>query len=45
MAIINNGRIVTNGTLADLRSGGESLEDAFVRLVGAERQMERLDWL
>jgi len=45
VAIINNGRIVTNGTLADLRSGGESLEDAFVRLVGAERQMERLDWL
>ena len=27
------------------RSGGESLEDAFVRIVGAEHQMERLDWL
>ena len=26
-------------------SGGESLEDAFVRLVGAGRQMERLEWL
>jgi ABC-2 type transport system ATP-binding protein len=45
VAIINNGRIVTNGALADLRAGGESLEDAFVRVVGAERQMERLDWL
>jgi ABC-2 type transport system ATP-binding protein len=45
VAIINNGRIVTNGALADLRAGGESLEDAFVRVVGAERHMERLDWL
>jgi len=45
VAIINHGRIVTNGALADLRAGGESLEDAFVRVVGAERQMERLDWL
>jgi ABC-2 type transport system ATP-binding protein len=45
VAIINHGRIVTNGALADLRAGGESLEDAFVRVVGAEHQMERLDWL
>ena len=44
-AIIHNGRIVTCGTLAELRSGGESLEDAFVRVVGAERQLERLPWL
>jgi len=44
-AIIHNGRIVTCGTLAELRSGGESLEDAFVRVVGAERQGELLDWL
>src|SRR6266481_5327251 len=35
VAIINQGKIVTNGTLAELRAGGESLEDAFVRLVGA----------
>jgi ABC-2 type transport system ATP-binding protein len=45
IAIINNGTIVTSGTLAELRAGGESLEDAFVRVVGAERQLERLDWL
>ena len=45
VAIIHNGRIATNGTLAELRAGGESLEDAFVRVVGAERQLERLDWL
>ena len=45
VAIINEGRIVTSGTLEDLRAGGESLEDAFVRIVGAEHSMERLDWL
>ncbi len=44
-AIIQNGKIITCGTLAELRSGGESLEDAFVRVVGAERQGELLDWL
>jgi len=45
VAIIHNGRIVTNGTLEDLRAGGESLEDAFVRIVGAGHSLERLDWL
>jgi ABC-2 type transport system ATP-binding protein len=45
IAIINHGKIVTAGTIGELRSGGESLEDVFVRAVGAEREMERLDWL
>jgi ABC-2 type transport system ATP-binding protein len=45
IAIINKGAIVTEGTLEELRAGGESLEEAFVRLVGAERQLERLDLL
>jgi ABC-2 type transport system ATP-binding protein len=44
VAIIHRGRIVTSATMAEMRDAGESLEDAFVRLVGA-RQMERLDWL
>src|SRR5947208_11708844 len=35
IAIINAGTIVTTGTVAELRAGDESLEDAFVRLVGA----------
>src|ERR1019366_6916089 len=35
VAIINQGRIVTCAALSELRAGGESLEDAFVRLVGA----------
>jgi ABC-2 type transport system ATP-binding protein len=45
VAIINDGRIVVCRSMAELRSGGESLEDVFVRIVGAEHQMERLDWL
>ena len=45
IAIINRGTIVTSGTLEGLRASGESLEDAFVRVLGAERQLERLDWL
>jgi ABC-2 type transport system ATP-binding protein len=44
-AIIHNGRIITSGAMADLGAGAGSLEDVFVRAVGAERQMERLDWL
>src|SRR3954447_15335694 len=45
VAIIDRGRIVRSGTLKELRAGGESLEDAFVRLVGADHQLDRLEWL
>ena len=45
VAIIHEGRIVTEGALKDLRLGSETLEDVFVRVVGAEREFERLDWL
>jgi len=45
VAIINQGRIVTSAALSELRAGGESLEDAFVRLVGAGQQTGRLEWL
>src|SRR6476659_10928114 len=45
VAIINEGRIVTSAALSELRAGGESLEDAFVRLVGADQQAGRLEWL
>jgi ABC-2 type transport system ATP-binding protein len=44
-AIINEGRIVTSGAMSELRAGGESLEDAFVRVVGAEHSAGRLEWL
>jgi len=45
VAIINQGRLVLQGTMAELKSGTESLEDMFVRVVGAERAAETLDWL
>ena len=45
VAIIDRGRIVTSGTQEELRAGGESLEDAFVRVVGAGHAVERLGWL
>jgi ABC-2 type transport system ATP-binding protein len=45
VAIIHEGRIVREGAMQDLRSGSETLEDVFVRVVGAEREFQRLDWL
>jgi ABC-2 type transport system ATP-binding protein len=49
VAIINRGKIVTQGTMADLRSqsenGNSTLEDIFVNLVGVERYSEKLGWL
>jgi ABC-2 type transport system ATP-binding protein len=45
VAIINRGRLEVEGTLAELRSGSETLEDIFVRVVGGERLAESLDWL
>src|SRR5258708_2099891 len=45
VAIINEGPLLTSAALSELRAGGESLEDAFVRLVGAGHQTGRLEWL
>jgi ABC-2 type transport system ATP-binding protein len=49
VAIIHRGKIVVEGTMAELRqqseSGGNTLEDIFVNLVGAQRYSETLDWL
>ncbi len=45
VAIISEGRIIRQGTIAEMRSGDESLEEAFVRIVGANREHGRLDWL
>jgi ABC-2 type transport system ATP-binding protein len=45
VAIIHEGKIVIEGTLDELRAGSETLEDVFVRVVGAERDFERLEWL
>jgi len=45
IAIINEGKIVADGTLSELRAGSESLEDLFVRTVGAEPMGESPNWL
>ena len=45
VAIINQGRLIIDETMASLRSGSETLEDIFVRVVGGERTSEALDWL
>ena len=45
VAIIHQGRLVMDAAMADLRAGAETLEDIFVRAVGAERAVETLDWL
>jgi ABC-2 type transport system ATP-binding protein len=46
VAIIHEGRLVTEGSMDELRSGSETLEDIFVRVVGAQaRTTEALDWL
>ncbi len=45
IAIIHDGKIVTEGNISELRSGSESLEDLFVRVVGADRIAESPAWL
>jgi ABC-2 type transport system ATP-binding protein len=44
VAIIHDGKLVVESDMADLRSGTETLEDVFVRVVGASRG-EALEWL
>lgn len=49
VAIIDRGRVVAEGTVAELRKqsadGAATLEDIFLSLVGAESYAENLDWL
>lgn len=46
VAIIDKGRIVVEGSIDELRAGEETLEDLFVRVVGAEARLTgALDWL
>src|ERR1700735_4973997 len=44
-AIINEGKIVAEGRMQDLRTGSETLEDVFVRTVGGGREYDKLEWL
>lgn len=46
VVIINEGRLVVDSAMRELRSGAETLEDVFVRVVGGPaRTSEMLDWL
>jgi ABC-2 type transport system ATP-binding protein len=45
VAIIHDGKLVMEQAVGELRHGGETLEDVFVRLVGGGRDAEKLDWL
>ena len=49
LAIINKGKVVVQGTMAELRQqaaeGLSTLEDIFVNIVGAERYTEKPEWL
>ncbi len=45
VAIIHEGRLLMECTMSDLCQGSETLEDVFVRMVGGERAVEKLDWL
>jgi ABC-2 type transport system ATP-binding protein len=45
VAIINEGRVVLEGSMEELRGGSQTLEDAFVRALGVERTADTLDWL
>lgn len=44
-AIIDRGKIVAEGRMQDLRSGSETLEDVFLRIVGESKGHEKLQWL
>jgi len=44
-AIINAGKIVAEGSMDELRAGSQTLEEVFVRTVGADQAYERLEWL
>lgn len=45
VAILSAGRVVAEGSVEELRSAEETLEDAFLRVVGGEKETEPLPWL
>jgi ABC-2 type transport system ATP-binding protein len=45
VAIIQEGRLIREGTMAELRSSAGTLEDAFVQALGVEHTAGTLDWL
>ena len=45
VGIIHEGKLLVEGSIDELRSGKETLEDIFVRTVGISPHSEALDWL
>jgi ABC-2 type transport system ATP-binding protein len=45
VAIIHEGKVVIEGAMSELRTGSETLEDMFVRVVGGVKAGEALEWL
>lgn len=45
VAVIHRGSLVMEAEMIDFAGQPESLEDVFVRVIGAERSVEHLDWL
>ena len=45
VGIIHEGKLIAEGRMQDMRGTAETLEDAFVRALGVERETETLDWL
>lgn len=45
VGIIHEGKLIAEGPLDEMRGTAETLEDAFVRALGVERETEKLDWL
>lgn len=45
VAIIDEGRIILQQSMSEIRQGPETLEDMFVRVVGSSRIAEPLEWL
>jgi ABC-2 type transport system ATP-binding protein len=45
VAIIQEGKLLREGSMDELRGSAETLEDAFVQALGLDRTIETLDWL
>jgi ABC-2 type transport system ATP-binding protein len=45
VAIIDHGRLMVQGAIADFRTGGTTLEDSFMRILGAHHPADRIEWL
>jgi ABC-2 type transport system ATP-binding protein len=45
VAIIHEGKLMVESSMTDLRTGNDTLEDIFVRVIGAVRSGEALGWL